>query len=512
MANEEHKQKFLECIRSGAAGIQNWNDWYQKELDRISDFLLDLSNIDISKEKIKYLHDMRLTGANLSGADFSGSDIINSNMGGADLSHAKLIGTNFQSSEFAGTNFTNADLSNANFKDAKLMSAILTYATFSEETILSGANLQNTLLEFSTIKEKHLNSAINTEVAVARKIQIEVLVQCSKDNNINRWNEFKKTQRKILLFKTDFSGMNLAGADLSNADISSVLLCGANISYTNFTNTNIQNSDFSNVKSIHVILDNTTCDADTIFTNAILKSASIKNVNLKEVQSLESALLSGADLTGSQLPPVVQNSPTIEMVRESGKVTKHLFSIMMIFSFYIMLSTLGTNPKDLILGSGTISLPISQTTVEYQAFFTFAPLLLIILYAYFHIHLTMYFKRVSTYPAKFPDNRPLDEHIYPWMFNHFISRGMKLLLPDNRQNNKIVGYLEIMASWTRSLFLIILGWLIVPSLLVFNICFLSAIAQPHLNISIMSYNCAFLMFSLVIMSISILSSWLHFNK
>ena len=144
---------------------------------------LNLSGIDL--ENTQFPHDeIKLTGANLSRANFRGADLTN-----ADLTRANLSGTNFR-----GADLTNADLTRANLTGAVLPRDL-------SNVTLVAANL----------------SSLNLKA-----------IDLPGD-----------------LSGTDLRGAKLSGADLHSADLRGADLSGADMTDTYLTGAYLHKADLS---------------------------------------------------------------------------------------------------------------------------------------------------------------------------------------------------------------------------------------------------------------------------
>jgi hypothetical protein len=115
------------------------------------------------------------------------------------------------------------------------------------------------------------------------------------------------------------------------------------------------------------------------------------------------------------------------------------------------------------IDSGT-PLPIIQTNVPIAGFYWAAPAILICIYFYFHLYMQRLWENLSALPAFFPDGRPLQDKVYPWLLNGLVVSHLRWL--QLRYMRPILSRLETGLS-------ILLGWGVVPiTLLLFWIRYL----------------------------------------
>ena len=140
------------------------------------------------------LHEINLTGLNLSGINFKNSDLSFANLEKADLS---------------GANLSNCNLKCANLKGANLTGAILSESDLSFSK-LNGANLHKVHGKNANFQEAHLN--------------------------------YVKAQ-KAYLMKANFTKSSLNYSDLTAANMSQCELKNAFLTKTNLTSTHLPNSN-----------------------------------------------------------------------------------------------------------------------------------------------------------------------------------------------------------------------------------------------------------------------------
>ena len=109
--------------------------------------------------------------------------------------------------------------------------------------------------------------------------QYDLLVQCAKDYNIQKWNTYraKHTKVRIHLQHADLSGADLLGANLLGADLREAYLVEADLLGANLSGANLLGVDLR---------------------EANLIGANLQRANLWAA-NLDRAYLSGADLGGA---------------------------------------------------------------------------------------------------------------------------------------------------------------------------------------------------------------------
>ncbi len=132
MANEEH----LKLIKNG---IDNWNEWRQKNPELKPDLTLaDLRGSKLQKINLNNsnLKECKLQFSNLSGAYLEGANLTK-----AKLQEACLQNTHMKSCNLSGAGMLESDLQNADLENANLEGAQFNEDTLFTQTNLKGANL-----------------------------------------------------------------------------------------------------------------------------------------------------------------------------------------------------------------------------------------------------------------------------------------------------------------------------------------------------------------------------------
>jgi len=169
MADEELTRHFFRLL---TIGPEAWNRWKTENADRKLDFSghrfegilapnlhdLDLSGVDVSNAK---LSSSNLSRTNLSGVqawrtDFGGAILDDANFSGALIAQAtfgraSIHSTDFSNAEITSTNFRGVKGSSAQFRSARIndvdfWSAVLFKANF-ENAVIGNANFNSTWLE-----------------------------------------------------------------------------------------------------------------------------------------------------------------------------------------------------------------------------------------------------------------------------------------------------------------------------------------------------------------------------
>jgi uncharacterized protein YjbI with pentapeptide repeats len=123
-----------------------------------------------------------------------------------------------------------------------------------------------------------------------------------------------------------------------------------------------------------------------------------------------------------------------------------LFSILL-GCVYTWLTIATTTDVRLLANSATSPLPIIGGALPIVGFYWTAPLLLLGLYFYFHLHLQRLWEGLANLPAIFPDGRSLERRAYPWLLNGLVRRHFIRLNHDHPPLSQLQARLSVVLAW-----------------------------------------------------------------
>ncbi len=165
-------------------------------------------------------------------------------------------------------------------------------------------------------------------------------------------------------------------------------------------------------------------------TGALLHEANLEGADLGGATGLLPVQLAGANVSGAQLPEPVLRFDGLLTIGEMSHMASMLFITMLLGCGYVWLTIAATIDAELLTNSASSELPIIATKIPIVGFYWAAPLCLLALYSYFHVFLLRLWEELSDLPAVFPDGKPLDKKIYPWLLNDLV-RAHLVYLKDN---------------------------------------------------------------------------------
>ena len=212
------------------------------------------------------------------------------------------------------------------------------------------------------------------------------------------------------------SEANLAGVDLQGVDLANLNLQGANL-----TEAQLQRA---------------------ILRGTVLQDAEMQGADLIGARDLLAGQLAGANLCRAKLPEDIK-FPELASVDEASRSAQTLLFSMLLACIYSWITIATTIDARLLTNSATSPLPILGSAIPIVWFYIAAPVVLFVVYVYFHLHLQGVWEGLGRLPAVFPDGQPLDRRVYLWFLSSFVRKYSVRLrdVPDDR--SFLLGLLEV---------------------------------------------------------------------
>lgn len=290
----------------------------------------------------------------------------------ANLERVNLVGADLHGVNLAEANLYQCNLSKANLQGASLAKANLLGAQ------MGGANLQKASLWEADLQGARLNLA-NLQGA-----------------NLSRAN---------------LSNANMREANLQKANCTRAVMKEATLSLADLQGTILRRADLQNVT----------------FHHAVLYEANFQEANLLGVKGLQIKQLRGANMSSAQLPEGIEDSDWLKHVEETSRKSSRVFLIKLMSCLYAWLVMFSVKDLYLISSEAIASLPVIGTLIPFTSFFWFAPIVIIMIFLYFHLYLQRLWEDVAAFPAVFPDGKPLDKKVYPWLVSGILRANVPYL-------------------------------------------------------------------------------------
>jgi uncharacterized protein YjbI with pentapeptide repeats len=216
--------------------------------------------------------------------------------------------------------------------------------------------------------------------------------------------------RGMKLARADLKGSNLAGADLSGADLSS-----ADLEAADLANANLEAADLAGANLRRCNLQGCRLRGVKGFAQAALR-----DVNLQGATGLVGTEFAGADLAGARLPDSLSFEGRLSYIAETSQNARPVFVSILLSCVFIILTVVSTPDAALLSNASLAVLPDLATNIPATSFFWVAPILLLCLYVYLHLHMSGIGETLYELPAVFPDGTPLEKRAYPWIATNLL--------------------------------------------------------------------------------------------
>jgi len=328
-----------------------------------------------------------------------------------------------------------ANLVHSRFKleedDVNLAQADLRWANFSGSisgrACFTGANLGWAVLDRSELPEANFQGAFLTGARL-------------RDAN---------------LWRAKFQGANLWGAKLGGA-----LLIGSEFDWsdqpTQIPRPDLPHSSWSREQGTNP--DRKPAD----LTATDMRHARLRDAKLATVVGIAAENLGGANLTNAQLPARISTFDALSQAAEASKNAQIVLVSLLVSSAYGLVVFAPSDRMDAQQKQGTtakvadknVTIPVIGGEVSVAAFGMIVPMLLSILYVYFHLYLHRLWIYAAHLPAIFPDGTRLDDKSYPWLLSSLV----RMFLHRSLARQSMFLRLEIFVAS-------ILAWCILPPVL-----------------------------------------------
>ena len=183
-------------------------------------------------------------------------------------------------------------------------------------------------------------------------------------------------------------------------------------------------------------------------------SASSEASARREGEPIAASAGQGSALVDATLASQKDNIAQLTEISRNSQTT---FLALIAACVYSYLTIATTTDAALLSNSNATPLPIIQVNVPIVWFYYFAPVILTVLFVYFHLYLERFWRGIARLPLRHPDGRGLDDYVYPWLISCAVIRGeIRELSASHRVSARLEAWLSLL-----------LGWGLVPIVLLF---------------------------------------------
>jgi hypothetical protein len=262
-------------------------------------------------------------------------------------------------------------------------------------------------------------------------------IKAKQDRNIKEEPRVLCSVEAPSLHKANLRGAGLRDADLCGQDLREADLRGAYLVDADLREANL-------------------CDANLAgawVTGARFWDADLENADLTGAQGLLPGALAGANLRGARLPDTAVRPEGLAQADAASQNAGKLLITILTVCLYGWLTIGSTTDVSLFANSSPSKLPSIGTEIPIVSVYWVGPLLLLALYFDFHLFALRLWEGIVDLPAVFPDGKPLDKRVHPWLLNGLI----RLHLPRLRLREEAPSLM-----WLQTSLCFLLAWAVVP--------------------------------------------------
>lgn len=136
-------------------------------------------------------------------------------------------------------------------------------------------------------------------------------------------------------------------------------------------------------------------------------------------------------------------------VDEAIKIARTMFLALLLAAVYCALSVASTSDGELIAGSTKLLLPILEVPVPVTKYYFIAPMLMLVLYVYFHSYLLKIWFWIRDLPLKHPtDRRNIVDYLYPWLIAiAFVTNSVTALRSEQSLGGRFLSWAVVVVVW-----------------------------------------------------------------
>jgi hypothetical protein len=247
-------------------------------------------------------------------------------------------------------------------------------------------------------------------------------------------------------------GADLAGVDLFNADLSRAKIWGVDLTDSTLRNATMKETELHGANLWGADLRSADLSGAVLWDanlwgakvrEATFRGADCRNANFRGTTGLEVRDLARANVSGADLPAEVAKFGGIKALAKASNSARKLFITILVTCGYSVLTAFSLNTD----ANRLLEFPILGTQISPWTFFHLTPLLLGLLFVYFHIQMQRVWEELASLPAIFPDGRPIDQKVHPWLLTGLVRAHFPYLDEHPVRGFKLQQIVVFLVTW-----------------------------------------------------------------
>jgi uncharacterized protein YjbI with pentapeptide repeats len=145
------------------------------------------------------------------------------------------------------------------------------------------------------------------------------------------------------------------------------------------------------------------------------RDCDLRDADLSAASGLSIHSFPGSRLGGARLPQGVPDDFRNTNLRELASSTTQQFVTLMVAALFACITVETTTYPALLTDKGGLKLPLVGTELSVVPFFMITPVILLLLFIYFQLHLQQLWEQIARLPREFPSGLSRGEYLPPWM-------------------------------------------------------------------------------------------------
>lgn len=243
---------------------------------------------------------------------------------------------------------------------------------------------------------------------------------------------------------------DLSGASLENAELTDARLQGALLNKAVLKDADLLLADLRSAGLLQANLEGAS------LLGVRLQEADLQAACLEGATGAVCSQFAGANLLGATMPNPASIFEGLKQIREAARRVGWLLAAMLLVNALAWLRIITSTDSELLRNAPVLPFPGFQRLSPLIPFGLIGPVLLLALYACFHLYLQRLWEGLAMLPAIFPDGRRLDSCV-PW----YVAWPTRFEFKWLRNNRSPLAFLE------KGFAMLLLYWVVPATLVLF---------------------------------------------
>ena len=178
-----------------------------------------------------------------------------------------------------------------------------------------------------------------------------------------------------------------------------------------------------------------------------LHRADLRDADLTETEGILPKNLAGANLSGAKVDESLGKFSALNTVEKASRYARKIFFLLLLIMVYAWLTLASVSDATLLSNLDALKLPFAGVTIPASLFFGAVPVILLLIFLYFHLLQQRVWEAIAELPAVFPDGTALHKKIYPWLLNGIAGAHVKYIKKNRPVLSRFQNAISIIVAW-----------------------------------------------------------------